>query len=193
MGVIDIAVDRALDRRIALKTLHGHLRGSDDAVRMFLREARITGLLDHPHIVPVYDIGERDERAALLRDEARRRPDPRRRHPRAAAWPARHRDALRAARRRHQGLRCARLRAQPRRPPLRHQAGERDGRRVRPGLRDGLGHRAARRRRRLARVHARPGCHGRRAPAAASATDNSVIGTPCYMSPEQARGDRAKL
>ncbi len=26
---------------------------------MFLREARLTGLLDHPHIVPVYDIGER--------------------------------------------------------------------------------------------------------------------------------------
>lgn len=27
---------------------------------MFLREARIMGLLDHPHIVPIYDIGESD-------------------------------------------------------------------------------------------------------------------------------------
>jgi len=59
MGTIDVAVDRALDRRIAVKTLHTHLRSSDAAVRMFLREARLTGLLDHPHIVPVYDIGER--------------------------------------------------------------------------------------------------------------------------------------
>lgn len=60
MGSIDIAVDRALDRRIAVKTLHHHLRSDDAAVRMFLREARLTGLLDHPHIVPVYDVGERD-------------------------------------------------------------------------------------------------------------------------------------
>ncbi len=59
MGTIDVAIDRALDRRIALKRLHGHLRADDDAVRMFLREARLTGLLDHPHIVPIYDIGER--------------------------------------------------------------------------------------------------------------------------------------
>lgn len=58
MGTIEVAVDRALDRRIALKTLHPHLRGSESAVRMFLREARLTALLDHPHIVPVYDIGE---------------------------------------------------------------------------------------------------------------------------------------
>jgi eukaryotic-like serine/threonine-protein kinase len=60
MGSIDIAVDRALDRRIAVKTLHPHLRSSESTVRMFLREARLTGLLDHPHIVPVYDLGERD-------------------------------------------------------------------------------------------------------------------------------------
>lgn len=58
MGTIEVAVDRALDRRIAIKTLHPHLRGTDSAVRMFLREARLTALLDHPHIVPVYDIGE---------------------------------------------------------------------------------------------------------------------------------------
>ncbi|MDF2692770.1 MAG: serine/threonine protein kinase, partial [Labilithrix sp.] len=60
MGSIDIAVDRALDRRIAIKTLHPHLRSDDQTVRMFLREARLTGLLDHPHIVPVYDLGERE-------------------------------------------------------------------------------------------------------------------------------------
>lgn len=60
MGAIEVASDRALDRRIAVKTLHGHLRASDSSVRMFLREARLTGLLDHPHVVPVYDIGERD-------------------------------------------------------------------------------------------------------------------------------------
>lgn len=60
MGTIDVALDRALDRRIALKTLHTHLRSNDSAVRMFVREARVTGLLDHPHIVPVYDLGELD-------------------------------------------------------------------------------------------------------------------------------------
>ena len=60
MGAIDAAVDRALDRRIAIKTLHRHLHSDDQSVRMFLREARLTGLLDHPHIVPVYDLGERE-------------------------------------------------------------------------------------------------------------------------------------
>lgn len=61
MGAIDSAMDRALERRIALKTLHPHLREDDAAVRLFLREARLTGLLEHPHIVPVYDIAETDE------------------------------------------------------------------------------------------------------------------------------------
>lgn len=60
MGTIDVATDRALERRIAVKTLHPHLRSNDMAVRMFLREARLTSLLDHPHIVPIYDIGERE-------------------------------------------------------------------------------------------------------------------------------------
>lgn len=60
MGAIDVAVDHALQRRIAVKTLHPHLRTNDLALRMFLREARLTSLLDHPHIVPIYDIGETD-------------------------------------------------------------------------------------------------------------------------------------
>lgn len=60
MGAIEVVLDRALDRRIALKTIHGHLRSEPEAIRMFLHEARLTGLLDHPHIVPVYELGERD-------------------------------------------------------------------------------------------------------------------------------------
>lgn len=62
MGAIDVAIDRALDRRVARKTLHERLRDDEQAVRMFLREARLTGLLDHPHIVPVYDIAEDQDR-----------------------------------------------------------------------------------------------------------------------------------
>lgn len=58
MGAIDVAIDRALERRVAMKTLHPELRDDDGTVQMFLREARLTGLLDHPHIVPVYDIAE---------------------------------------------------------------------------------------------------------------------------------------
>jgi serine/threonine protein kinase len=58
MGSIELATDRALVRRVAKKVLHGHLRHTESLVRMFLREARINGVLDHPNVVPVYDVGE---------------------------------------------------------------------------------------------------------------------------------------
>lgn len=61
MGAIDVAIDRALDRRLAVKRLHAHLSTDEQPTRMFLREARLTGLLEHPHIVPIYDIGERPD------------------------------------------------------------------------------------------------------------------------------------
>jgi serine/threonine-protein kinase len=58
MGSIQVAHDRALGRRLAKKVMHPHLRTMPGIVRMFLREARINALLDHPNLVPVYDIGE---------------------------------------------------------------------------------------------------------------------------------------
>jgi len=58
MGRIDIVFDRALERRVARKTIHKDLLSRERTVRLFLREARVTGQLDHPNIVPVYDIGE---------------------------------------------------------------------------------------------------------------------------------------
>ncbi len=58
MGTIHLATDRALVRHVAKKVLHSHLASNRNVVRMFLREARVNGVLDHPNIVPVYDIGE---------------------------------------------------------------------------------------------------------------------------------------
>jgi serine/threonine-protein kinase len=60
MGTVEIVVDRALGRRMAKKSIHGMLSSDPRMLRMFLREARTTGLLDHPNVVPVYDVGERD-------------------------------------------------------------------------------------------------------------------------------------
>jgi len=60
MGAVHLVVDRAIGRRMAMKTMHAMLRNDDRMLRLFLREARTTGLLDHPNIVPVYDVGERD-------------------------------------------------------------------------------------------------------------------------------------
>jgi len=192
MGVIDIAVDRALDRRIALKTLHGHLRGSDEAVRMFVREARITGLLDHPHIVPVYDIGERQNEQlyfAMKLVEGQTLGDVIRALPRGPLDTTtlyalldvvtKVCDALAFAHSR--GVLHCDIK------PANVMVGEFGQVYV---MDWGIA--------RLVAVEASPASMpdpGARAaaPAAASATDNSVIGTPCYMSPEQARGDRAKL
>jgi serine/threonine protein kinase len=47
MGVVWLAHDEKLDRRVALKVLDLPLEG----------EARILARLDHPGIVPVYDAG----------------------------------------------------------------------------------------------------------------------------------------
>jgi CRP-like cAMP-binding protein len=57
MASIQIALDRALQRRVALKLMHFEHQHSTLAVRSFLREAQITGQLDHPNIVPVHELG----------------------------------------------------------------------------------------------------------------------------------------
>ena len=56
MGKILRARDRLLDREIALKTL---LPETDDVHtrRQLLAEAKLTGKLEHPSIVPVYEVG----------------------------------------------------------------------------------------------------------------------------------------
>jgi serine/threonine protein kinase len=57
MGVILRCRDRALHRDLAIKVLLDQYRDQPDLVRRFIEEARITGQLQHPFIVPVHKLG----------------------------------------------------------------------------------------------------------------------------------------
>ncbi|HEX4900971.1 MAG TPA: protein kinase, partial [Pyrinomonadaceae bacterium] len=61
MGVVYIAEDTLLGRRVAIKTLTS--RGSDNKHfrTRFLREARAVSALSHPHIAHIYDYGETED------------------------------------------------------------------------------------------------------------------------------------
>ncbi|WP_206515518.1 Stk1 family PASTA domain-containing Ser/Thr kinase [Georgenia faecalis] len=57
MATVYRAVDRRLDRTVALKVMHPHLAESADFVARFRREARAAARLSHPGIVAIYDQG----------------------------------------------------------------------------------------------------------------------------------------
>ena len=57
MGTVHIAGDKLLQQKVAVKILHPNMSDDPEAVERFIHEARITAQLDHPNIVPVYDIG----------------------------------------------------------------------------------------------------------------------------------------
>ena len=56
MGVVYTAEDNQLQRRVALKILDPSVADGDLATRL-LREARVLAALEHPGIVPVHDVG----------------------------------------------------------------------------------------------------------------------------------------
>jgi len=56
-GRVSLAQDRNLDRAVAIKTLLGAGSVTLPEVRRFVQEALITAQLDHPSIVPVYELG----------------------------------------------------------------------------------------------------------------------------------------
>ena len=57
MGVVYLATDTRLDRRVAIKFLSKSLLDAD-ARRRFQHEARMASALNHPHILSVYDVGD---------------------------------------------------------------------------------------------------------------------------------------
>lgn len=60
MGVVYLAHDLTLDRRIALKVVAGLVAGDPAFRERFQREATTLARLDSPHIITIYDHGEYD-------------------------------------------------------------------------------------------------------------------------------------
>jgi len=58
MGEVYLAEDSQLDRKVALKFLSFHLSQDETSRTRFTREAKAAAKLDHPNIVPVYEVGE---------------------------------------------------------------------------------------------------------------------------------------
>jgi eukaryotic-like serine/threonine-protein kinase len=57
VGKVVAALDREIGRVVAIKTLNQGPGAEPHVVRRFVEEGRITAQLEHPNIVPVYDLG----------------------------------------------------------------------------------------------------------------------------------------
>ena len=66
MGVIYQAEDQLLHRTVALKVIKPEYENNADATARFIQEARICGMLQHPGIVPVHDLGLLEESKPFL-------------------------------------------------------------------------------------------------------------------------------
>lgn len=60
MGIVELAQDLDLRRSVAIKRIAPYLAQDPASVSAFIAEARLTGSLDHPNIVPVYELGQSD-------------------------------------------------------------------------------------------------------------------------------------
>jgi serine/threonine protein kinase/formylglycine-generating enzyme required for sulfatase activity len=56
-GLVYLAHDEQLQRLVAIKVPHPERVARPEDARAYLNEARTVASLDHPHIVPVYDVG----------------------------------------------------------------------------------------------------------------------------------------
>ena len=60
-GAVYLAHDEQLERPVAIKVPHAELVVRPENAELYLAEARTVAGLDHPHIIPVYDVGQTDE------------------------------------------------------------------------------------------------------------------------------------
>jgi serine/threonine protein kinase len=60
MGAVYRAQEEGLGRKVALKVIAPELAADERFRERFLRESRIAASLDHPHVIPIYQAGDRD-------------------------------------------------------------------------------------------------------------------------------------
>ena len=60
-GKVYLAHDDDLNRPVAIKVPRPERVSQPEDIEAYLNEARILASLDHPHIVPVYDVGRTDD------------------------------------------------------------------------------------------------------------------------------------
>ena len=61
MSTVYLALQESLGRRVAIKVLSPGLAGDPIFSKRFIKEARIIGKLGHPHIVTIFDAGNLDD------------------------------------------------------------------------------------------------------------------------------------
>ena len=65
-GRVYLAHDDDLDRLVAIKVPNRDRITKDEDIEAYLQEARILAKLDHPHIVPVFDVGRTEDRLCFV-------------------------------------------------------------------------------------------------------------------------------
>ena len=60
-GQVFLAYDEELERPVAIKVPRPERVSQPEDLELYLEEARTLASLDHPHIVPVHDVGKTDD------------------------------------------------------------------------------------------------------------------------------------
>jgi WD40 repeat protein/serine/threonine protein kinase len=192
MGVVYKARQASLNRIVALKMILAGELANDDDVRRFHAEAEAAAKLDHPGIVPVYEVGQHDgqhyfamafvEGESLARQMAQGLPAPRE----AAELIRKVADAVAYAHGEgviHRDLKPANILLDKNGQPRLTDFGLAKRLHGEPGASPIHGEPGA------SPIHGEPGAS---APGGLTAT-GQILGTPSYMPPEQASGQRGAV
>jgi serine/threonine protein kinase len=66
VGVVYLAHDEQLRRLVAIKVPHRERVEKPEDAEAYLAEARTVANLDHPHIVPVFDVGSTEQHPCFV-------------------------------------------------------------------------------------------------------------------------------